>query len=207
MRWWWWCCQALIRLGGSAVWNMRVFGTHHIPREGGALLASNHQSYLDPPLVASCLPREMHFMARKSLFRNPVFRALISTCNAFPIERDSADVSGLKEAFRRLRAGNLLLVFPEGTRTRNGSIGPMKAGIGMMAARARVPIVPVLIDGAYEVWPRGRALPRLLTRRLTIRFGRPIPPERKTDAMAADRLYRAVAELKGDLVGCRTGRS
>ena len=99
------------------------------------------------------LSREMHFMARRTLFRNPVFRAIIVGYNAFSIDRDSADVKGVKEAIGRLEAGNILLVFPEGTRTGDGSIGRMKPGIGVLAERAAVPIVPVLIEGAHEVGP------------------------------------------------------
>ena len=93
-RWWWRLSQWATRLGGSLFWDLRVSGLENIPREGGCLLAANHQSYLDPPFVASVLPREMHFMARRSLFRNPVFRALIVRYNAFAIERDRAHRKG-----------------------------------------------------------------------------------------------------------------
>ena len=123
---------------------------------------------VDPLLVAACLPRELHFMARSTLFEIPVFRSLIVACNAFPIERDSRDVKGVKSAIERLRAGNVLVVFPEGTRTRDGAFGPLKKGVRMLAERAAVPVIPVLIDGAHGVWPRSRALPGLFGR--AIRF-------------------------------------
>jgi len=205
MRWWWFLCKALIRIGGAALWQLRCMGVQNIPARGGVLLASNHQSYLDPPLVASCLPREMHFMARRSLFRNPVFRALIVRCNAFAIERDAADVKGVKQAIARLEAGNILLVFPEGTRTRNGSVGPMKAGIGMLAERASVPVVPVLIDGAHRVWPRSGP-PRPFGR-IRIVFGRPIYPDTDPDSSVGDRVRDAILDLKGERQGCRTESS
>jgi 1-acyl-sn-glycerol-3-phosphate acyltransferase len=194
MRWWWRLCQLLIRVGGAALWRLRVYGAEHIPREGGALLAANHQSYLDPPLVASGLPREMHFMARRSLFRNPLFRAAIVRCNAFPIERDTADVKGVREAIARLEAGNLLLVFPEGTRTRDGTIGRMKPGIGVLAERAAVPIVPVLIEGAYEVWPKGRLFPG--RGRIRLVFGPPFRPGPESGMTVGDRIRDAVVALK-----------
>lgn len=203
-RWWWWICQWVIRLVGLPLWRLRASGVENIPRSGGCLLASNHQSFLDPPLVAAFLPREMHFMARRSLFRNPLFRALIVRCNAFAIERDTADVKGVKDAIGRLGAGNLLLVFPEGTRTRDGTVGPMKAGIGMLAERAAVPIVPVLIEGAHRVWPKGRLLPGLGF--IHIRFGKPIPAG-ETDKNAADRIRDAVVALKGERSGCPTASS
>ncbi len=169
MRWWWRLSQGLARTAANTFWKFRAFGLENIPRKGGVLLASNHQSFLDPVLVAMVLSREMHFMARRTLFVNPVLRAIIVSYNAFAIERDSADVKGVKEAIRRLEAGNILLVFPEGTRTGDGSIGRMKPGIGVLAERAAVPIVPVHIEGAHRVWPRGSWIPRL--GRITMSFG------------------------------------
>ena len=202
---WYKACQGGARFGGTILWQLRAFGTGNIPREGGVLLASNHQSYLDPVLVGSCLPREMHFMARQSLFRNPVFRALIVSLNAFPIERDTADVKGVKEAIARLETGNALLVFPEGTRTRNGTIGRMKPGIGMLAERAAVPIVPVLIEGAYQVWPKGSLLPR--SGRIRIVYGKPFRLKSGSEKNAGDLIRDAVVRLKGELVGCRIANS
>ena len=201
-RWWWWCTQRAIRLGGSLFWDLRASGLENIPRTGGCLLAANHQSYLDPTFVAAFLPREMHFMARRSLFRNPVFGGLIARCNAFSIDRDKADVKGVKSAIERLEAGNLLLVFPEGTRTRDGNIGLLKAGIGVLAERAAVPIVPVLITGAYKVWPKGRLFPGMGSVRL--RFGKPIlPAVLKDDRNLGDLLREALAAVQGELKGCR----
>jgi 1-acyl-sn-glycerol-3-phosphate acyltransferase len=206
MRWWWLLVLLLIRVVGAALWSLRVFGIENLPRRGGFLLASNHQSFLDPALVAACLfPREMHFMARRSLFRNPVFGAIIARCNAFAIERDTADVKGVKEAIARLEAGNVLLVFPEGTRTRNGSIGPMKAGVGTLAERAAVPIVPVLIEGAYEVWPKGAPLPR--SGRIRVVVGKPIPSGTDYADNAGERIRSAIVGLKGELQGCRIASS
>jgi 1-acyl-sn-glycerol-3-phosphate acyltransferase len=200
MRWWWRLSQGLSRFGSNLFWEFRVFGLENVPEKGGVLLASNHQSYLDPVLVAMVLPREMHFMARRTLFRNPVFRAIIVSYNAFAIERDSADVKGVKSAIARLEAGNILLVFPEGTRTGDGSIAPMKS-VGVMAERAAVPIVPVLIQGAYEVWPKGRLIPHF--GRISMVFGRPLKPETAT----AEGIRDAIVGLKGELARCRIGSS
>ena len=203
MRWWWRISQGLARTGANIFGKFRVFGLENLPKSGGVLLAANHQSVLDPVLVAMVLPREMHFMARRSLFRNPIFRAIIVSYNAFAIERDTADVKGVKEAIARLEAGALLLVFPEGTRTGDGSIGRMKPGIGMLAERAAVPIVPVLIDGAYEILPKGARIPRL--GRISIVFGKPLPP--CDDKTAVNRIQDAVVGLKGELSGCRIASS
>ena len=201
MRWWWRLSQGMSRLVAGIFWKFRVFGLENVPKKGGVLLASNHQSYLDPVLVAMVLPREMHFMARRTLFRNPAFRAIIVSYNAFAIERDSADVKGVNSAIARLEAGNILLVFPEGTRTGDGSIGRMKPGIGMLAERAAVPIVPVLIEGAYEVWPKGRLAPG--PGRISMIFGKPLDSKN----IAGDAIRNAVVGLKGELSGCRIASS
>jgi 1-acyl-sn-glycerol-3-phosphate acyltransferase len=203
VRWRWRLSQGLSRVLANIFGKFRVFGLENIPASGGVLLAANHQSVLDPVLVAMVLPREMHFMARRSLFRNPIFRAIIVSYNAFAIERDTADVKGVKNAIARLESGAILLVFPEGTRTENGSIGPMKPGIGMLAERAAVPIVPVLIDGAYGVLPKGSLIPR--PGRISIVFGKPLPPV--TETTAVNRIYDAVVGLKGEIPRCRIGSS
>src|ERR1043165_6232700 len=200
MRWWWQLSQGLARAGANVLWKFRAFGLENIPRTGGVLLASNHQSFLDPVLVAMVLSREMHFMARRTLFRNPAFRAIIVGYNAFAIERDSADEKGVNSAIARLEAGNILLVFPEGTRTGNGSIGPMKS-VGVLAERGAVPIVPVLILGAYEVWPKGRLIPHLGM--ISLVFGKPRSP----DNISGDAIRDAVVGLKGELPGCRIASS
>ena len=184
-------------------WKFRVFGLENIPKSGGVLLASNHQSFLDPVLVAMVLSREMHFMARRTLFQNPVLRAIIVSYNAFAIERDTADVKGVKIAIARLEAGNILLVFPEGTRTGDGSVGRMKPGIGVLAERAAVPIVPVHIEGAHRVLPKGALVPRF--GRISLVFGKPMIPGK--DEIAGDAIRNAVVGLKGDIPRCRIAGS
>lgn len=194
--------QWILRVAALGLWRLRAFGVGNVPREGGVILASNHQSFLDPVLVGCCLPREVHFMARRSLFKNPVFGALIAGCNAFAIERDAADVKGVKEAIARLRAGCALMVFPEGTRTRDGSIGSIRPGIGMLAERAAVPIVPVLIDGAYETWPKAQPLPGLGA--IRVYYDRPFRVDGNDEMDAGRRIRDAMVRLKGEIKGCPT---
>ena len=194
MRWWYLFILTAARMLAASFFRIRAYGTRHVPATGGVVLASNHQSWLDPALIAASLDREVHFMARSTLFKNPAFGALIATLNAFPIERDSRDVKGVKEALSRLKAGHALLVFPEGTRTRNGTVGPMKAGIRLLAERAAVPIVPVLIEGAYEAWPKGQMLPAL--GRINVLFGPPVTVEGGIDG--AVRLREAIVRLGTD---------
>lgn len=165
-----------------------------MPRSGGVLLASNHQSFLDPAIIATCLGREVHFMARSSLFRVPGFGPLISSLKAFPVDRDRTDLRAIRSTVERLRGGAVVLVFPEGTRTRTGEVGRVKAGIGLLARRSGVPIVPVRITGAFEVWPRTRLFPGLGT--IDILFGPPFRPTDGDEEKLGDLLRSRVVELE-----------
>jgi len=167
--------QTICQVGFIYYLHGRVFGRENVPASGGVLLACNHQSFLDPVLAGVGLTRECHFMARDSLFRQPQFRRLITFLNSFPVRRASADMTAMKEAIRRLRAGAALVIFPEGTRTKDGSIGPLLPGPVLLAKRAGVPIVPVFVSGAFESWPRNRPLPR--PGYVTVRYGEPLTVE------------------------------
>ncbi len=127
--------------------RVNVYGKENIPKAGGFILASNHLSYLDPVVLGVASPRKLNFMARHDLFSNPFFAWFIYSLGAFPVKRDSADSSALKEAMRRLKSGEALVLFPEGTRAVDGvSIQP-QPGIGFLAAKAGVPVVPAFIKG------------------------------------------------------------
>lgn len=179
-------CQAAF----LTLYRGRALGLNHVPRRGGALLVSNHQSFFDPMIVALPIPREVHFMARDSLFRDPRFGRIIRHFNAFPVKRGSADLGAIKEALRRLKSGAVVTAFPEGTRTTDGGILPMHAGIVLLARRAAVPIVPTLVLGAFEAWHRSRRLPRLLP--VLVAYGEPISTEQsaKLDDEACISLVR-----------------
>lgn len=151
----------------------RYFGVTNVPRTGGVLLVSNHQSFFDPPLVGMCLPRECHYMARETLFKPDWFGRFIRKFNAFPVKRGSADVGAIKETLRLLKKQQAVLVFPEGTRTIDGTVGELHAGVVLLARRANVPIVPTLVLGAFEAWPRQAKVPR--PHPLIVSFSRPIP--------------------------------
>jgi len=153
----------------------RVFGTDRVPKTGGVILACNHQSFFDPVLATLALPRECDYMARDTLFRNALFRRLIESLNAFPVRRGEADVAAIKETLRRLKAGRLVTMYPEGTRTVDGRIGRFLPGIGAIAKKAQVPVVPVLIEGAYLAWPRHRRLPSRAT--IAVWYGEPVTPD------------------------------
>ncbi len=162
----------------------RVFGTSRVPTTGPVLLICNHQSFFDPVLATLALPRECDYMARDTLFANRFFRFLIESLNAFPVRRGEADVGALKETLRRLKAGRLITIFPEGTRTEDGRVGPFLPGAGSIARKAKAPVIPTLIEGAFEAWPRHRRFPG--PGRVTVCYGEPIYPDRhpEMDAQA-----------------------
>lgn len=161
--------QAVIRLIVGTTCGLKYEGAGDVPQEGPLLLAANHKSYLDPPVVGAGLPREIRYFAKKQLFGLPLFGRLISHFGAIPVDRDNFDRRGLVRALELLRGGDALLVFPEGTRIRRSGFAEPKEGIGMLARKAGVPVVPVYIEASWD--PR-----RSLTRRIPIRvrFGRPM---------------------------------
>ncbi|MCG3137159.1 MAG: hypothetical protein HJJLKODD_01002 [Phycisphaerae bacterium] len=153
----------------------KTLGHEQVPKSGGVLLIANHQSYLDPMVVGCALRRPCHFMARDTLFTKPIFGWMIRHLNAFPVKRDSADVGALKETLRRLKDGQMVLVFPEGTRSADGRIADFKGGPIAIAQRAQVPIVPVVIEGTHDVWGKGLKWPH--PGRIWITFQSPLSSE------------------------------
>jgi 1-acyl-sn-glycerol-3-phosphate acyltransferase len=125
------------------------------------------------------LEREASFMARDTLFVNPPFKRLIESLNAFPVRRGTADLGAIKEALRRLKKGGLLILFPEGTRSEDGRIKPLLPGLGAIAKKSRVPLVPTLIDGMVQAWPRGYTLPA--PGDVIVEYDTPVPPAEYAD--------------------------
>jgi len=175
---WYAFCQYVCMMLVSVAFNLRVCGRRNVPAKGPVILVSNHQSYLDPVLLGAGLRRapEIHYLARSSLFEFSKFFAwLIRSLNAVPIDLERFSKESIRVCIDILSRGNMLTVFPEGTRTADGSIGPMQNGFGLIARRSRATIVPVLIQGSYEAWPRKQLLPR--PHPTTVRYGCPIEPE------------------------------
>jgi len=176
-----------------------VFGLNRFPAGGGVLLVSNHQSFMDPVLVTMALYREGNYMARDSLFENRWFRRLIEFLNAFPIRRGTADMMAIKETMRRLKEGRVVVAFPEGTRTPDGRIGPMLGGLATVARKCRATIVPTLIDGMYQAWPRHRLLPGQGD--VIIEYDRPITPAEyagMTPDELTEEIRRRIAAMQAD---------
>lgn len=168
---WCWACWVFCLV----MFKPLVYHRNRVPRKGGVLLLSNHQSFLDPILSASPVRRQCCFAARDSLFKVPVFGPLVYSFNAIPLKRGQADMTAMRLFIEKLRSGMGLVLYPEGTRTPDGKIAEIKPGFGLLARKANVPIVPSVIDGAYDCWPRSRKLFR--PGRIYVTYGKPIPPE------------------------------
>lgn len=157
-----------------ATGGLRAGGRGNLPRSGGAILVSNHLSYLDVFVLGIPVPRPLNYVARSTLFFFPLGR-LIRSVGGFPIQREGMGASGLKETIRRLRNGGIVILFPEGTRSPDGRLGAIKPGIAVLATRAKTPLIPAGVAGTFEAWPRHRALPR--PHPIRIEYGPPIMPE------------------------------
>jgi cytidylate kinase len=145
---------------GKLFYRLKIYGLEHFyPR--GAILAANHTSFLDPPIVSTSWPEEVHFLARKTLFRSKLFGGFISRLNTHPVSGESGDVQVMKMVVSLLEEGHKVVLFPEGTRSETGELQPIKPGIGLLVARSKSAIIPVYIQGAYKVWGRHRTFPKL----------------------------------------------
>lgn len=174
----------------AATGGLRATGRENVPATGGALMVSNHLSHLDVFILGIPLARPLNYVARSTLFFPPL-GILIRSVGGFPIQREGMGAQGLKETLRRLRKGGIVLLFPEGTRSRDGELGELKSGISVLAARARVPVIPAAVAGTFEAWPRSRPFPR--PHPIRVQYGRPISPEELAglDANAVTELIRA----------------
>ncbi len=151
--------------------GLDVKGRENIPEKGGVIVAANHISYLDPPVIGAVLPRRGTFMARKGLFEIPFLGKIIRPA-AFPVDRDKPRPSMIKEAVGRLKNGELIVMFPEGRRSETGELLEARRGIGVIAGLSRVPIVPALISGSDKALPVGAGW--LKRARISVVFGKPM---------------------------------
>lgn len=196
------------RLCFTVFYGLRVVGLDRLPKTGGVLVCSNHQSHFDPLLVGSSLNRRLNYLARRTLFDVPVIKWLIAYLDAIPLERSGLGIAGIKETLRRLKRGEPVLIFPEGTRSSDGEIAPLKPGFCALARRSGCPLLPVAIDGAYQAWPKSQKFPSF--RRIAMVVGEPIMPEEiaglNDDDLVAE-LQRRLVACHGDAARLRSGRS
>jgi len=163
-------------LGFRAVYatyfRWRVFNPERVPRTGPVILAANHASFIDPPLVGSGLTRDINYLARESLFRFPVVGAILRSWNAVPVDRDGGGAKGLKIILGRLLAGGGIILFPEGTRTKDGNLQPARSGIGLTVIKSAAPVVPVRVFGTFAAYGRNHKFPR--PKKVAVKYGAPM---------------------------------
>ena len=155
------------------LFHFRVVGKEEVPITEGVILAANHVSYVDPLFIGvAFVERQLHFLAKEELFRSPLFGSLIRGLHAFPVRRGQGDRGAIRQCLRLLAEGEMLLMFPEGTRGDGMALLEAEGGIGFLAARSGCPVVPVYVPGTDHVLPRRKRIPRL--RPVTVYFGPPL---------------------------------
>jgi 1-acyl-sn-glycerol-3-phosphate acyltransferase len=166
-----WCgytlCKAVARIG----FRYRAFGQENIIEDGPAIMAANHQSYLDPPLVGITCRAELYFLARKTLFENRLFGFILSGVNSLPVDLSGRDLTAVRAVIKLLKEGHRTVIFPEGTRSLTGQIQQARPGIGLIIAKTLAPVVPMRIFGSFQAWPKGG---KIKYHPVTVVVGKPI---------------------------------
>lgn len=205
-----WFLQALF----GALGGVRVEGRANVPTSGGLVVAPNHVSHVDPPLIGVVLPRPAWFVATTDLFRMPVLGRLAAALHAFPIRQDSPDRAALRRTEDILRSGEVVVMFPEGHESVDGRLQPLQGGPVLVAIRSGCPVLPVAIVGSNSMTPPRSWRLRRVRRPVVVRFGRPIPAATLAGGYhgraALDHgvalLTRAIAELRAEVTGSRTAQ-
>lgn len=174
--------------------GFEIEGLENVPDEGGALIASNHCSFLDPPAIGGAIDfRQTYFMARDTLYKNRAAAWWLKNVGVIPLDRTKGDLAALKSAVKFLSSGSLVCLFPEGTRSPNGELQEAKGGIGFLIAKSNVPVVPAYIKGSFEAWPRGAKKPK--PHKVSVVFGEPIQPAEFKALGKGREGYEAAASL------------
>jgi 1-acyl-sn-glycerol-3-phosphate acyltransferase len=160
------------RMAFRFYFGWRVYNPERVPLTGPVILASNHASILDPPLVGAPVRRAINYLARESLFRFPVVGWVLRSWNSVPVDRDGGGASGLRAILDRLLAGGAIILFPEGTRTTNGRLQAARSGIGLTVIKSAAPVIPVRVFGTFEAYNREMPWPK--PRRVAVKYGLPM---------------------------------
>ncbi|OHE79399.1 MAG: glycerol acyltransferase [Verrucomicrobia bacterium RIFCSPLOWO2_12_FULL_64_8] len=186
-------CHYVVVTIHEAFFPGEAHGTENLPASGGFIIAANHASFLDPPFVGSQVPRQMCFFARKTLWKKGFASWWLDTVEAIPVDRDAgSDVASVKRVLHALKQGKALILFPEGTRTRTGGLQSPKAGVGLLACRTGVTVVPARIFGTFEAFGRAGSL-RPGTP-VSVVFGQPLGPADYDEPAAGRERYQRASE-------------
>jgi 1-acyl-sn-glycerol-3-phosphate acyltransferase len=180
--------RGIFRFTLTTFFDFKAYGVNHIPRTGGVLMVSNHESYLDPALVGVAVPRILSYMAKSELFENKYFGWYIRQLHAFPVKQGRGDIGAMRETIERLKEGNLLNIFPEGSRSEDGQLGEIQPGAALVVRRAQVPVVPCFIIGSHKSWPKGQKLPKPTRLRVLYR------PAMELHHLKADKITQIIDE-------------
>lgn len=186
-------CQMVIRI----FYDFKTYGRENVPRRGGVLLVSNHESFFDPVLVGIMIVRPLSFLAKADLFRNRLFGWILLRLGAFPVRRGEGDVGAIKEAIRRLKEGRMLNVFPEGGRSRTGMMREFQPGFTLFIRRAGACVVPVAVEGSYQAWPHGQRFPG--RGRMRVMYGKPLDVAGASSAEIVRILRERIASMAAEL--------
>lgn len=200
MRWIYWLGWLIFRSAYRALFGLKVEGAGNLVREGPVLVVSNHESFLDPPLVGTLYQDEMYYLARKTLMKGPVLTWIYKAWNSIPVDQERPDMTSLKTIIKLLKEGRRVLVFPEGERSYDGSLGKAQPGVGLIAVKAGVPIQPIRIRGAREALPRGSGRIRLTRIQLSIGPAFCLTEEDLAEAKGKDG-YQRIADRIMDSIG------
>ena len=193
----WRFAQVTMWIFTTLLFDLKIYGKRNIPREGGALLLANHQGFLDPILIAVKLNRPISYMAKAELFeKGRFFKWLIEALHAFPVKRGTGDIGAIKQAIGRLEEGYLLNMYPEGTRTKTGELGPILPGVAVIVRRAGVPVIPVIIDGSFNAMPKGAKFPQKC--RIRIYYGEPLKVEGLKGPEIVELIGRTLKQMLAD---------
>jgi 1-acyl-sn-glycerol-3-phosphate acyltransferase len=186
-----WFFHTLFGMIARVAFQYRAYGQENIIEEGPAIMAVNHQSYLDPPLVGITCKNELYYLARKTLFEKKLLGPIISRVNALPVDLSRGDLAAFRSVMKLLQEGHRTVIFPEGTRSLTGQIQKARPGIGMIIARTLAPVVPIRIFGSFEAWPKGG---KIRPHPITVVVGKPIRFKKDDFAAHNREVYQKISE-------------
>ena len=194
--------RAIARLVTTLCFDIKVRGARNVPREGGVLIVANHQSYIDPAAIGAHVRRMTNYVGKSELFEKPLLNWVNRSMGAFPVRQGEGDIGAVREAIKRLKEGAALVLFPEGSRTFDGELQPIAPGVGLIAKKAGVPVVPCVIEGSFDAWPRDQKI--FCAHPVRMKFGPPMNLEHlKAQAIVQvidQTFHRMLTELREDMV-------
>lgn len=195
-----WIAWTLSRGIVDTIYRTGIYGAENVPRTGSFILAGNHASFFDPPAFGCALPREIAYFARKTLFKPGWPDKLLRTLNSIPVDRDGdSDVAAFKQVFRTLKGDLGIMLFPEGTRSPDGKLQSAKKGVGLIACKSQVPVVPARIFGSFDAYSRSMKFPDIKPS-MNIVIGPPLRPEQYDPGKQdADRYQRAAESIMREI--------